>query len=161
MTHPEKPSGEPLTEGKVLDAAEHHIAGEIQQVQYRSSPYPAPDELRQYEEILPGFTDRVLALTERESEHRIQDERLQTRATIDLAKQGQRYAFIVVLALIGVGGVGIATNHSIVGLAGVIAAAATVVTAFVAPRLFDRLRQVGAKPKQDEPPASGESGQAR
>jgi uncharacterized membrane protein len=149
-----------LAEGEVLDATEHHIAGEIQQVQYRSSPYPAPDELRQYEEILPGFTDRILSLTERESDHRIQDERLQTRATIDLAKRGQKYAFIVVLALIAVGGVGIATGHSMVGLAGVIAAAATVVTAFVAPHLFDRLRQVGAKPKQGEPPAGSKPGQA-
>ncbi len=157
MTDPEKP--EPPAEGEVLDAPEYQIAGEVRQVEYRSSPYPDPAELRQYEAILPGFTDRILSLTERESEHRIQEERVQTRATIDLAKRGQKYAFIVVLALVAVGGVGIATGHSVAGLAGVIAAAATVVTAFVAPRLFDRLRQVGAKPKQGELPAGNESDQ--
>jgi uncharacterized membrane protein len=90
LTEPKEPE-KATSEGEVLEAPEYRIAGEIQQVEYRSSPYPAPAELRQYEEILPGFTERILSLTERESEHRIQEERLQTRATITLAKRGQNY----------------------------------------------------------------------
>jgi uncharacterized membrane protein len=159
LTDPEE-SEKPTAEGEVLGAPEYRLAGEIQQVEYRSSPYPAPAELRQYEEILPGFTERILSLTERESEHRIQEERLQTRATITLAERGQKYAFIIVLALVAVGGAGIATGHSVAGLAGVIAAAATVVTAFVAPRLFDRLRRRGAKPGQGQLPSPDEPNEA-
>jgi len=146
-----------ISEGEVLDAPERQIAGEVQQLQVRSSPYPAPDELRQYEELLPGFTERILALTERESAHRIQDEQSQTHAIIALAKRGQTYAFIVVLALIGVGGAGILSGHSVVGLAGIIAAAATVVTAFVAPNLFDRIRKRTSKSNQGELPTGNDS----
>lgn len=136
------PSGSPAARrGEIVSSepAEYEIRGEIQQVQYRSSPYPDPSEMGQYEKILPGWTDRILTLTERESEHRIQQERLQTRATIELAKRGQFFAFIIVLALVAVGGAGIITGHSIVGLAGIITAAATVVGAFISPKIFRRL----------------------
>jgi len=158
LTNGEKP--EEISNAQAGEVLDTPIAGEVRQLEYRSSPYPPPAELREYEQILPGFTERILALTERESEHRIQEQQLQTLATIDLAKRGQRYAFVVVLALVAVGGAGIATGHSVAGLAGVVAAAATVVTAFVAPRLFDRLRQLGSKPNQRELPAGGDREQA-
>lgn len=152
MSDADKPAKQPS--GEVLDADTPAIpvAGEVRQIEVRSSPYPPPHDLQQYERILPGFTERILSLTERESEHRIQEERQQTRATIDLARSGQRYAFILVLAMIGVGGAGILTGHSVVGLVGgVIAAAATVVTAFVAPNIFNRLGQRKRKPKGQLP----------
>jgi uncharacterized membrane protein len=144
--------------GEVLDADTPAIpiAGEVRQIEVRSSPYPPPHDLQQYENILPGFTERILSLTERESEHRIQEERQQTRATIDLARSGQKYAFVLVLAMIGVGGAGILTGHSVVGLGGVIAAAATVVTAFVAPNVFNRLGQRKRKPKESGQLPAGE-----
>jgi len=53
-----------------------------QSFSFRSSPYPTPQDLREYEEIHPGFTDRMLTLTERETDHRIREESLQNRATI-------------------------------------------------------------------------------
>jgi hypothetical protein len=73
------------------------VGGEIvrQSFSLRSSPYPAPSELAEYEQIHPGFTDRMLGLAERETTHRIENEALQTRATIELAKRGQILAFVV------------------------------------------------------------------
>ena len=113
-----------------------------QSFSFRSSPYPTPQDLREYEEIHPGFTDRMLTLTERETDHRIREEGLQNRATIEIAKRGQALAFIVVMTFAGGGIAGILTGHSIEGLAGLIVAAATLVGAFVAPNLFSRrLRQ--------------------
>jgi uncharacterized membrane protein len=116
------------------------VTGEMvhQSFSFRSSPYPTPQELREYEEIHPGFTDRMLALTERETSHRIEDESLQTRATIELAKRGQVLAFVVVMTLGGGGIASILTGHSITGLAGLVVAAATLVGAFVAPNVFAR-----------------------
>jgi uncharacterized membrane protein len=95
LSDADKPAKQPL--GEVLDADTPAIpvAGEVRQIEVRSSPYPPPHDLQQYENILPGFTERILSLTERESEHRIQEERQQTRATIDLARSGQQYAFVV------------------------------------------------------------------
>jgi hypothetical protein len=80
----------------------------------------------------------MLGLAERETTHRIENEALQTRATIELAKRGQILAFVVVMTLVGGGIAGILTGHSIVGLAGMILAAATLVGAFVAPNVFAR-----------------------
>lgn len=82
--------------------ASYHVAGEVihQSVSFRQAPYPTPEDLGKYETIHPGFTDRVLTLTERETEHRIQQERVQNNSTIELAKRGQTYAFIVVMTLV-------------------------------------------------------------
>lgn len=116
------------------------FSGEVvrQSFSLRSSPYPAPDELAEYEQIHPGFTDRMLGLAERETAHRIENEARQTSATIELAKRGQILAFVVVMTLVGGGIAGILTGHSIAGLAGMILAAATLAGAFVAPNVFAR-----------------------
>jgi uncharacterized membrane protein len=142
----EPPDGEdesPILDPEVVEDqpegfAAYPLAGEVihESVSFRQAPYPTPQELREYEEIHPGFTDRILTLTERETEHRIQQERLQDDATIGLAKQGQICAFIVVMALVLGGTAAILTDHSIVGFAGLVLAAATLAGAFVAPNLF-------------------------
>ena len=130
------------------------VSGEMvrQSFSFRSSPYPTPQDLREYEDIHPGFTDRILKLTEHETEHRIREESLQNRATIEIAKRGQALAFIVVVTLVGGGIAGILTGHSLGGLAGLIVAAATLVGAFVAPNLFTRRsrRREGGNPAIEE-----------
>lgn len=140
------PSGDiqPPDAPQVVDAttgdSEYRVAGELihESVSFRSAPYPTPHELREYEEIHPGFTDRILTLTERETEHRIQEERVQNRATVEIAKRGQSYAFIVVMTLVAGGIAAILTGHSVAGFAGLITAAVALVGAFVAPSLFSR-----------------------
>jgi uncharacterized membrane protein len=153
--------------GEVVSAevSEFQVAGELVQrsVTYHSGPLPPPEDLRQYEQILPGFTDRVLSLTERESEHRMNEERFQNRAMITLARRGQWLASLVVLALIGVGGAGILTGHSVGGLVAIAAGVASIVTAFVAPEIFASLRRRtiarrGKDQRQLPEPADEESG---
>jgi len=144
----EPPGGEdesPISDSEVVEGepegfATYHVAGEVihQSVSFRQAPYPTPQDLGEYEAIHPGFTDRILTLTERETEHRIQQERLQDSATIHLAKRGQTYAFIAVITLVLGAILAILTNHSIVGLAGLILAAATRAGTFVAPSLLSR-----------------------
>jgi uncharacterized membrane protein len=143
----------------------YHVAGEVihQSVSFREAPYPTPQDLREYEQIHPGFTDRILTLTERETEHRIQQERLQDRATIDLAKRGQICAFIVVMTLVVGAIIAILTDHSIVGFAGLILAAATLAGTFVAPGLLSRRSDAneesvpGTEIEQRAEPTAGDS----
>lgn len=137
----ESPIGDSeVVEGEPEGFATYHVAGEVihQSVSFRQAPYPTPQDLGEYEAIHPGFTDRILTLTERETEHRIQQERLQDSATIDLAKRGQTYAFLVVITLVLGAIVAILTDHSIVGFAGLILAAATLAATFMAPNLLSR-----------------------
>jgi len=142
----------------------YQIAGEVihQSVTFRQAPYPTPQDLREYEDIYPGFTDRILTLTERETEHRIRQERFEDSATFDLARRGQTCAFIVVMALVLGGIAAILTGHSIVGFAGLILAAATLAGSFVAPAIRSRrsgVREEGVPgtelEKPSEPPAGG------
>lgn len=138
-------SGEsPVVDSEVVEEEPedraYHVAGEVihQSVSFRQAPYPTPLDLREYEDIHPGFTGRILTLTERETQHRIQQERLQDNATVELAKRGQTYAFIVVMTLVVGGVIAILTDHSIAGFAGLVLAAATLAGAFVAPALLSR-----------------------
>jgi uncharacterized membrane protein len=129
-----------VVEEKPDDFAAYPVAGEViqQSVSFRQAPYPTPEDLREYETIHPGFTDRILTLTERETDHRVQQERLQDSATIELARRGQAYAFVVVLTLVVGGIAAILTDHSIAGFAGLVLAAATLGGTFVARDLLSR-----------------------
>lgn len=50
--------------------------------QFRQGPLPAPQELLQYDQLLPGSADRIIAMAEREQAHRINVEDLAHRAEI-------------------------------------------------------------------------------
>jgi uncharacterized membrane protein len=149
---PEKQPEDAVVDAEVVDQERppraRVVAGEvIEAVSFRSAPYPTPDDLAKYEQIHPGFTDRILRLTEQETAQRIQRENKQDDATIKLATRGQLLAFVVVMTLVCGGIAAILTGHSLVGFAGLIIAAATLAGSFIAPRIF--------APKQVELPPPG------
>ena len=97
----------------------------------RSGPLPSPDDMRGYEEILPGAADRILTMAESEQTHRHTTTtfavRWQTISTI----LGQVFGFL--LGLTGIGsGVWLAANgYSLVGIAAIISSLAALMYAFV------------------------------
>lgn len=68
-----------------------------------SGPLPPPGDLAAYENIAPGFADRIVTMAEKEqvqrhgNEHKLRD--LQRR----LLSRGQVFAFILSLAVVGGG----------------------------------------------------------
>lgn len=40
-----------------------------------SGPLPAPEDFAEYEKVLPGATDRIMKMTEKQVEHRIESEK--------------------------------------------------------------------------------------
>ena len=52
------------------------------------APLPPADMLRQYEEISPGFADRIIKSSEREQEHRHGCEKSALGASISAEKRG-------------------------------------------------------------------------
>lgn len=129
-----------VVHGEHGGSASYQVAGEVihQSVSFRQAPYPTPEDLREYEAVHPGFTDRILTLTEKETQHRIELERLQDNSSVELAKRGQIFAFVVVMTLVVGGIAAILSGHSIVGFAGLVLAAATLAGAFVAPAIAAR-----------------------
>jgi len=98
-------------------------------------PIPPPSLLREYEAILPGFTERTLRQTEKIVDHRIEMERLEVGSAVKLASRGQVFAFAI--ALVGIlAGVGlILDDKSTAGLVAIITPLAAMLAVFVGSQL--------------------------
>ena len=122
---------------------EHHH----QELTISSGPLPAPDTFRQYEEVLPGAADRVLAMAERQSEHRQSLERKVVESGVSRSKWGMVLGFIVATLTIGAGTYIILQDKSAVGLSLCITAIGTIVAAFIYGT--HKQRQERAQQRQD------------
>ena len=97
----------------------------------RSSILPPPKELKEYEEILPGITERLLTAFEKQQEHRFALEKNAVFTGSKRALRGQFFAFILCLLIIGTGFYLILKGKNIQGYGMVITALATLVTSFI------------------------------
>ncbi len=80
-----------------------------------SGPMPHPDMLREYENLCPGFAERSLRMVEEQSEHRRTMEAHVTKSKVKHEATGQIMAFVVALALMGVGGMAVYLKEIAVG----------------------------------------------
>ena len=94
-----------------------------------SGPIPPPDLLKQYDEIAPGTASRIIAMSERQSEHRMSLEKKVVESGISRSTAGLICGFLIACVFAGSGvwvasmghpaaGATIATA-SVVGLVGV------------------------------------------
>ncbi len=58
-------------------------------------PIPSPDILAEYENIFPGFADRIISMAERQSSHRQEMEKIQTNAEGRDSLLGVIFAFLL------------------------------------------------------------------
>lgn len=72
-------------------------------------PIPSPDAIREYEEVVPGSAERIIAMAERQGDHRRRQEQVvldaQTKNMENMRKErrlGQIFAFLVVMAVLSV-----------------------------------------------------------
>lgn len=84
-----------------------------------SGPLPPPAILRQYDEIQPGFAERLLRLTEDEASHRREVTARAQRYEVFETTLGQVFGLLVALAALGttvwLGVLGLEAAASIVG----------------------------------------------
>jgi len=64
-------------------------------------PLPTSKELSGYEQALPGAADRILAMAEKENEHRHQNEDKIVNHSIKKSGRGQVFAFMLALISLG------------------------------------------------------------
>lgn len=90
---------EPLLMQEVASRVEkepsENIPRMVRQVSAFQGPLPPPAMLAQYEDICPGFADRIVSLTERQQGHRIDIESRSVTASIWNERLGQIFAFII------------------------------------------------------------------
>lgn len=58
-------------------------------------PIPAPDILAEYEDISPGFADRIISMAERQSKHRQEIEKTQVKSESRDSLLGVIFAFLL------------------------------------------------------------------
>lgn len=88
-----------LDTGQSIDKQELSkiIQLEIAKFESFSGPIPPPDTLRGYEEIRPGFAERIVHMAEQEQAHRIECEKKIVLETAAGSKRGQWMGFLVAI----------------------------------------------------------------
>lgn len=54
-----------------------------------SGPLPPPEDFREYEKVLPGTTDRIVTMVEKQTEHRIEIEKKAVTENLRQTRHGQ------------------------------------------------------------------------
>jgi uncharacterized membrane protein len=96
-----------------------------------SGPLPPANQFAEYERTLPGAADRILALTEKEMEHRHQNEDVIVKKSMSLGGKGQIFAFIISFISMGVILVSILKNQPIAAIAPTIIALTGLSSVFI------------------------------
>lgn len=115
-------------------------------------PLPPAEQIRAYEEVLPGSADRILAMAERQQEHRQNLERVTVNEATNRSWWGLRLGFVIALVVIGVGAGAIFTGHALAGFGVIIAEAAALAGVFVVGRVEQRRERVEKDAQTQLPP---------
>lgn len=92
-----------------------------------SGPLPHPSVLEDYEKVMPGLSERIVAMAEREQRHRHKVE----RRIVNLGPVGQLLGFILGLVALVASIHLIQEGHDIAGIATVLMALATLTGALI------------------------------
>lgn len=66
-----------------------------------SGPIPDPESLAKYEQISPGFAERIMTMAEEESHHRRRNENRLVKSSVTMAILGIIFAFLSVIMFCG------------------------------------------------------------
>ena len=103
----------------VLDSLPEHVRVAVVEAASSSGPLPPPAMYSEYERALPGSAERILAMAEKEQDHRIKWEGIALNTSAREAKLGQWLGFAIAVACIGAAIFLAVSGHDVV--AGIIA----------------------------------------
>lgn len=102
-----------------------------------SGPLPPPQILKDYNEAFAGCSERVVAMAEKQSAHRQALEKAVVESNCRAQNQGQWFAFIIALVVVGGGVYLLAEGKSVQGFATIIGT----LVSLVAVLLYERSEQ--------------------
>jgi uncharacterized membrane protein len=100
-----------------------------------SGPLPPPEILIKYNEAVPGGAERIIAMAERQSEHRQELEKKVIETNCATQRTGPVYGFIICMTAILGGIYLIRVGKSPEGLGSIIAALVSLATVFIVGRV--------------------------
>lgn len=117
--------------GEVVGAEERLVEVIEQRISLRRGPVPSPDDLQEYDRVLPGAADRLISMAERQAEHRQYVERRMVDAGTHNTARGQVLGFILALIVVVLGFVLLMAGKETAGLVALILPLATLAGAFI------------------------------
>lgn len=115
-------SNSPRTDKAVVRRAE---------MQVYSGPIPSANELRKYEDIVPGAADRILKMAEEQSRHRRKMESEMLVASIRAERVGQILGFLIFLVALVAGIVLMILGKDAIGLITSLGSLAAIIGLFI------------------------------
>lgn len=82
---------------------------------FRRGPLPHPQELAEFERVLPGAAERIFAASEKQAAHRMQLEQQTITAQNRQSAHGQLYGFIIAMVCLILSFAAIMTGHEVAG----------------------------------------------
>ncbi len=86
------------------------------QAAYFNGPLPPPDILAKYNDVLPGAADRIIAMAEKQAEHRQELEKIAVTSRAGDSRLGVVSGLIIGVVALLVGGYVIGKGHTISGI---------------------------------------------
>lgn len=87
------------SKAKPESQAAHQPTVKVTHTQISSSPFPAPEILYNYNQVQQGLSDRIIALTEKQAEHRMFIEKAALNNDKNMFKFGNVCALVAVVAI--------------------------------------------------------------
>ncbi len=125
----QNPESQPATRQADFVEPQQQPAQAIVMSESWSGPFPPPAVIEKYEDMVPGAADRILKMTENQTAHRIEIEKMVVRGDSIRSYLGLLFGFILSMAVISGGIYLVANGHDwaggvligldIIGLAGV------------------------------------------
>lgn len=100
-------------------------------MQVYSGPIPSANELRKYEEVVPGAADRILKMAEEQSRHRRKMESEMLQASIRAERIGQILGFMIFLTALLAGIVLMGLGKDAIGLITSLGSLAAIIGLFI------------------------------
>jgi len=122
-----------------------------------AGPLPLAEQIRAYEDVLPGSFDRILAMAEHQQSHRQKLERLTVEEAANRSWWGLRLGFVIAVLVIGVGAAAIFTGQALAGFGLIVAQAGVLAGVFVYGRVEQRKERVQKDSQTHLPPAQARS----
>lgn len=96
-----------------------------------SGPLPPPELLKGYNEVFAGWAERIVAMAERQAQHRQSLEKRVIESNCSAQSRAQWFTFVLALLVIGGGVYLLAQGRSLEGFAAIILALASLIAALI------------------------------
>lgn len=103
----------------------------VSQFKSHSGPIPDPEDIIQYDQVIPNGADRIMIMAEKEQDFRHKHTMTISKRKLNQSGLGQIFGFLISISVVGGGIYLLSTGQSLAGFATIIIPIAGIITAFV------------------------------